>query len=106
MSYLIIDYSQEGQGGYCSFTLNIKTNIMKKVIFMTFMALFLSVSLTSCREQTEKERVIDEMNDKGADVKVKQDGDKIKMETENKKVKIKEKDNGETKIKEKTKNDE
>lgn len=88
-----------------SFTPNIKTSIMKKAIFMTFMALFLFVSLTSCREQTEKERVIDEMNERGADVKVKQDGDKIKMESDDKKVKIKEKDNGEVKIKEKTKND-
>lgn len=83
----------------------LKTTIMKKGIFMAVMALFLTVSLTSCREQTEKERVIDEMNDKGAEVKVKEDGDKIKMETDDKKVKIKEKDNGETKIKEKTKND-
>lgn len=78
---------------------------MKKVIFMTFMALFLSISITSCREQTEKERVIEEMQDKGADVKVNKDGDKIKMETDDKKVKIKDEGNGDVKIKEKTKND-
>lgn len=78
---------------------------MKKVIFTTFMALFLSISLTSCREQTEKERVIEEMQDKGADVKVNKDGDKIKMETDDKKVKIKDEGNGDVKIKEKTKND-
>ncbi|WP_027125831.1 hypothetical protein [Gelidibacter mesophilus] len=78
---------------------------MKKVIFTTLMAVFLSLSITSCREQTEKERVIDEMNDKGADVKIKQDGDKIKMETDDKKVKIKTDDDGDVKIKEKTQND-
>ena len=77
---------------------------MKKVIFMTFMALFLSVSFTSCREQTEKEKVIEEMTDKGAEVKVKRDGDKIKMETDNKKVKIKTDSDGNVEIKEKTKN--
>lgn len=78
---------------------------MKKVIFTSVMALFLSLSITSCREQTEKEKVIDEMNEQGADVKVKQDGDKIKMETDDKKVKIKTDDDGEVKIKEKSKND-
>lgn len=79
---------------------------MKKVIFMSFMVLFLSVSLTSCREQTEKEKVMEEMEDEGATMKKKTDGDetKIKMETENKEVKIKEED-GETKIKEKIEND-
>ena len=79
---------------------------MKKVIFMSFMALFLSVSLTSCREQTEKEKVMEEMEEAGADVKKKVDGDKtkIKMETDNKSVKIKEED-GETKIKVETEND-
>ena len=78
---------------------------MKKVIFMTFMALFLSFSFTSCREQTSKEKVIEEMNDQGAEVKVKRDGDKIKMETDDKKVKIKTDSDGNVRIKEKTKND-
>lgn len=78
---------------------------MKKLFFMAFMSLFLTVSLTSCREQTEKEKVINEMNEKGADVKVKRDGDKIKMETDNKKVKIKTDNDGNVEIKEKTKND-
>ena len=78
---------------------------MKKVIFMSFMALFMATSFTSCREKTEKEKVIDEMNDQGADVKVSRDGDKIKMETDDKKVKIKTDKDGEVKIKEKTKND-
>lgn len=78
---------------------------MKKVIFMSFMALFLSVSVSSCREKTEKEKVIDEMEDAGADVEVSKDGDKIKMETENREVKIKTDDEGDVKIKDKTEND-
>jgi uncharacterized lipoprotein YehR (DUF1307 family) len=78
---------------------------MKKVILMSVMALSLSLSLSSCREQTEKEKIIDEMNDEGADVEVSRDGDKIKMETDDKKVKIKTDDDGNVKIKEKTKND-
>ncbi|OBX26202.1 hypothetical protein LX77_02422 [Gelidibacter algens] len=78
---------------------------MKKVIFMSVMALFLSLSLSSCREQTEKEKIIDEMNDEGADIEVSRDGDKIKMETDDKKVKIKTDDDGNVKIKEKTNND-
>ncbi|MBJ7880238.1 hypothetical protein [Gelidibacter salicanalis] len=85
---------------------------MKKVIFMSFMALFLSVSLTSCREteekdvRTENERIIDEMKADGAEIKVKEDdGDtKIKMETDDRKVKIKE-DDGDVKVKVKTDND-
>lgn len=79
---------------------------MKKVIFTMAMAFCLMLSLTSCREQSEKEKIIEEMEDAGAEVKKKVDGDetKIKMETENKEVKIKEED-GETKIKVKTDND-
>lgn len=79
---------------------------MKKVFFTTAMALCLTLSVTSCREQTEKEKVMEEMEEAGAEVKKKVDGDetKIKMETEDKKVKIKEED-GETKIKVKTDND-
>lgn len=78
---------------------------MKKVIFMSLMAMFMVSSLTSCREQTEKERVIEEMTDEGAEVEVSRDGDKIKMETDDKKVKIKTDDDGDVKIKEKTNND-
>lgn len=78
---------------------------MKKVIFMSFMALFLTMSVTSCREteKSEKDQLIEEMENEGADIKEKRDGDdsKIKMETEDKKVKIKEED-GETKVKIKT----
>ena len=78
---------------------------MKKVIFMSFMALFMATSFTSCRDKSEKEQVMEEMNDKDAEVKINEDGDKIKMETEDKKVKIKEDENGDVTIKEKTKND-
>ena len=76
---------------------------MKKVIFTSIMALLLSVSITPCREQTEKEKVIEEMTDQGAEVKVKRDGDKIKMETDDKKVKIKTDNDGNVEIKKKTK---
>lgn len=79
---------------------------MKKVIGFLLLALFLSASLSSCREQSEEEQLIEEMKAEGAEVKVKgDDGDqKIKMETDDKKVKIKE-DDGDTKIKVKTDND-
>lgn len=56
---------------------------------------FLAVSLNSCRENTEPksetEELVDEMNSEGADVKYKEyeDGStKLKMETDDKKVKI------------------
>ncbi|MBO3097262.1 hypothetical protein [Gelidibacter pelagius] len=78
---------------------------MKKIIFMSFMSLFMTFSLTSCREETEKEKIINEMKDEGADIDVSKDGDKIKMETENRKVKIKTDDDGDVKIKDKTDND-
>lgn len=78
---------------------------MKKVIFMSFMALCMATSFTSCREQSEKEKVMDEMRDEGADIDVSEDGDKIKMETENREVKIKTDDEGDVKIKDKTEND-
>ncbi len=67
-------------------------------------ASFLAISLSSCRDQkTEKEEVIEEMQDKGADIDVSDDGDKVKMETEDEKVKIKTDDEGNVKIKEKDK---
>ena len=68
------------------------------------MSLFMTLSLTSCREETEKEKIINEMKDQGADIEVSRDGDKIKMETENRKVKIKTDDDGEVKIKDKKDN--
>ena len=72
---------------------------MKKV-FLSLVALALvTVSFTSCREEekTEKEELIEEMQDAGTKV---DDGDvKIKMETEDKEVKIKEDADGDVKIK-------
>ncbi|GHC57067.1 hypothetical protein [Ulvibacter litoralis] len=76
---------------------------MKKLIFIALTATFLTTSFTSCREQkSEKEALIEEMRDEGADIKVKKDDGetKIKMETDDKKVKIKTDDEGNTKIKE------
>ena len=81
---------------------------MKKVLLAGFTILTLAVTFTSCRdtEKTEAEELVEEMQDEGADIKVKEDdGDvKIKMETDDKKVKIKE-DDGDQKIKIKTDND-
>lgn len=77
---------------------------MKKLTMIALFAGFLTISLTSCRDQkTQKEEIIEEMQDKGADIKVKDDGDKIKMETEDEKVKIKTDEDGNTKIKMKDK---
>lgn len=76
---------------------------MKKVIFMSLTALFIATSFSSCRDEnkTQTEELIEEMQDKGADIEVKERANdtKIKMETDDKKVKIKEGDDGETKIK-------
>jgi hypothetical protein len=70
---------------------------MKKVMFIMLTGIFLAVSITSCREKneepvlSEEEKLIDEMNRDGADAKYKEyeDGStKLKMETDDKKVKI------------------
>ena len=76
---------------------------MKKIALITLTTLFIGTSFTSCREKkeemSESEEIIQEMNEDGADIKIKDDGDKIKMETEDKEVKIKVDDDGEVKIK-------
>lgn len=79
---------------------------MKKVAMIFLCATFVATSFTSCREKkeemTEQEELIQEMQDEGADVKVKEEGDgdtKIKMESEDKEVKIKTDADGDTKIK-------
>lgn len=77
---------------------------MKKILMIASLALLTIGSFTSCREKTEEKTLIEEMQDKGADVEVSRDGDKIKMETDEEKVKIKTDDNGNTKIKRKDKN--
>ncbi|QCE41019.1 hypothetical protein [Psychroserpens sp. NJDZ02] len=62
---------------------------MKKILYTILTLVLLSTSFVACREQTEKEEVIQEMkDDDGTDIKIKDD--KIKMETEDKKVKINE----------------
>ncbi|MEH6408275.1 MAG: hypothetical protein V7767_13425 [Leeuwenhoekiella sp.] len=72
---------------------------MRRLIPVALLVCTMTLSLTSCREQTEKEKVMDEMKDDGATMKVKDGGDKIKMETDDKTVKIKTDDDGNTKIK-------
>jgi len=76
---------------------------MKKTIIIALSALFLSATFTSCREKkeemTQEEELIQEMKEDGADIKIKDNGDKIKMETDEKSVKIKVDDDGDTKIK-------
>jgi len=77
---------------------------MRKLIYTALAVSFMTVAFTSCREEkTQKEELIEEMQDEGAEIDVKRDGEdtKIKMETEDKKVKIKE-DGEDTKIKVKT----
>lgn len=75
---------------------------MKKLTMIALFAGFFAISLSSCRDQkTQEEQLVEEMQDKGADIKV--TDDKIKMETENEKVKIKTDDDGNTKIKRKDK---
>ena len=62
---------------------------MKKILYTILTLVLLSTSFVACREQTEKEEVIQEMkDDDGTDIKIKDD--KIKMETDDKKVKINE----------------
>ena len=76
---------------------------MRKLTMMALFAGFLTISVSSCRDQkTTEENLVEEMQNKGADIKVKDD--KIKMETEDEKVKIKTDDDGNTKIKKKDKN--
>ncbi len=70
------------------------------------MGIFLSFSITSCREKTEEKKgVVEEMIDNGAEVKVKTNNDKtkIKVEDEDQKVKIKVDDDGDVKYKVDTK---
>jgi len=62
---------------------------MKKILYTILTLVLLSTSFVACREQTEKEEVIQEMkDDDGTDIKIKDD--KINMETDDKKVKINE----------------
>ena len=75
---------------------------MRKLTMIALFAGFLTMSLTSCRDKkSPQQEIIEEMQDKGADIKVKDN--KIKMETEDEKVKIKTDDDGNVKIKRKDK---
>ncbi|EAQ49848.1 MULTISPECIES: hypothetical protein [Leeuwenhoekiella] len=75
---------------------------MKKLSIIASLLLVVSVSFTSCREKSEKEKLVEEMKEEGAEIETKTDDDgnyKMKMETEEKEVKIKEDADGNTKIK-------
>ncbi len=79
---------------------------MKKVAMIFLCAAFVATGFNSCREQkkemSESEEMIQEMQDEGAEMKMKTDenGDtKIKMETDEKEVKIKTDADGDSKIK-------
>lgn len=73
---------------------------MRKLAMIALFTGCLAISFSSCRDQkTQQEELIEDMQDQGADIKVKED--KIKMETEDEKVKIKTDDEGNTKIKQK-----
>ncbi|RXG21447.1 hypothetical protein DSM00_2294 [Leeuwenhoekiella aequorea] len=61
-----------------------------------------TLTFTSCREKTEKEKLVEEMKEDGAVIEetVDDDGDyKLKMESDTKEVKIKEDADGDSKIK-------
>ncbi|TYB75785.1 hypothetical protein [Bizionia myxarmorum] len=76
---------------------------MKNLMYKATFLLVFMIAFSSCREEdkTQKEELIEEMQNEGADIEVKERANdtKIKMETDDKKVKIKESDDGETKIK-------
>ena len=75
---------------------------MKKLSIIASLLLVVSVSFISCREKSEKEKLVEEMKEEGAEIETKTDDDgnyKMKMETEEKEVKIKEDADGNTKIK-------
>lgn len=71
---------------------------MKKFIMLALFAGILTFSVSSCRDQepdkTDTQEMIEDMQDKGADIKVSDDGKKIKMKTDDEKVKIKMDDEG------------
>ncbi|RXG32086.1 hypothetical protein SAMN02745246_01448 [Leeuwenhoekiella marinoflava DSM 3653] len=78
------------------------TIIMKKVSILASLLLMVTLSVTSCREKSEKEKLVEEMKEEGAEIDTKTDDDgnyKMKMESDDKEVKIKEDADGDTKIK-------
>ncbi len=75
---------------------------MKKLILTAFAFATLAVTFTSCRdteEKTEKEQLIDNAQEDGAKIEVKDGGDKVKIENpDGSETKIKT-DDGDVKIK-------
>ncbi|WP_432412704.1 hypothetical protein [Rasiella sp. SM2506] len=76
---------------------------MKKILIAGFTILTLAVTFTSCRdteEKTQKEQLIDNAQDDGAKIEVKDGGDKVKIENpDGSETKIKTDDDGDVKIK-------
>lgn len=73
---------------------------MKKVAFIALAAI--AVSFTSCRDdkKTETETIIEEARVNGAEIDVKDGGDKVKIENpDGSETKIKTDDDGDVKIK-------
>lgn len=84
---------------------------MKRYVIYVVLTMFFTTTFLSCRDRqkselTPEQKIIRDMKQEGADVKVKEDGDesKIKLETDDKKVKLKRED-GESKVKIKTDSD-
>ena len=59
-------------------------NIMRSIYKLALVIFAVTLTFTSCREKSEKEKLIDEMEAEGAEIKEKsEDGEyKLKMETE------------------------
>lgn len=76
---------------------------MKKILILGVAALTVSLSFTSCRdteEKTQTEQLIEEAQEEGANIEIKDGGDKIKIENaDGSETKIKTDDDGDVKIK-------
>ncbi len=76
---------------------------MKKALIAGFAILTVAVSFTSCRdteEKTQTEQILDDAEEDGANIDVKDGGDKIKIENpDGSETKIKTDDDGDVKIK-------
>lgn len=76
---------------------------MKKFFSIGLLAMALTFSITSCREENRKSDVEELMDEPGAEVKIKDD--KIKVKTDDKKIKVKIDKDGDVKKKVKVDND-
>lgn len=76
---------------------------MKKVLIAGFAILTVAITFTSCRdteEKTQTEQLLEEAQEDGAKIEVKDGGDKIKIENaDGSETKIKTDDDGDVKIK-------